>query len=114
MGEQTEARTSFTVPAQEAAYRLVVDGERGAPATLSTRVSGVWTYRSGHVAGGTPARLPVYDDGATWTRAEVHGPAAVLRHPAGDGYVSLRARAVDGSGNTAEQTIIRAYRIRPS
>ncbi|MEU6794112.1 hypothetical protein ABZ907_20645 [Nonomuraea wenchangensis] len=28
--------------------------------------------------------------------------------------VSLRGRAVDGAGDTAEQTIIRAYRIRPS
>ncbi|MFG1687689.1 S8 family serine peptidase [Nonomuraea sp. NPDC049269] len=160
VGEQPETRTSFTVPAREAAYRLVVESERGAPATLSTRVSGVWTFRSGHVAGDTPARLPVsivrfspaldaensapsgrrftvpvtvqplegstarpvkrlsaevsYDDGATWTKAEVHGSAAVLRHPAGDGFVSLRARAVDGAGNTVEQTVIRAYRIRPS
>ncbi|MEU4230080.1 S8 family serine peptidase [Nonomuraea sp. NPDC026600] len=160
VGEQPETRTSFTVPAREAAYRLVVESERGAPATLSTRVSGVWTFRSGHVTSGTPARLPMsvvrfspdldaensapsgrrftvpvtvqplegstarhvkrlsveisYDDGATWTKAEVHGSAAVLRHPAGDGFVSLRARAVDGAGNMAEQTIIRAYRIRPS
>ncbi|MFI7129421.1 S8 family serine peptidase [Nonomuraea sp. NPDC050153] len=160
VGEQPEIRTSFTVPAGEAAYRLVVESQRGAPATLSTRVSGVWTFRSGHVAGDTPARLPVsvvrfgpaldaensapsgrrftvpvtvqplegstarpvrrlsvevsYDDGATWAEAAIHGSAAVLRHPAGDGYVSLRARAVDRAGNTAEQTIIRAYRIRPS
>ncbi|MFG3437271.1 hypothetical protein ACGF0J_08500 [Nonomuraea sp. NPDC047897] len=158
VGEQQELRTSFTVPAGEAAYRLVVDSERGAPATLSTRVSSVWTFRSGHVAGDTPARLPVsvvrfspaldaensapsgrrftvpvtvqplagsaarpvrrlsvdasYDDGATWTRAEIRGAAAVLRHPAGDGFVSLRARAVDRAGNSVEQTVIRAYRIR--
>ncbi len=158
VGEQPETRTSFTVPGKEAAYRLVVESERGAPATLSTRVSGVWTFRSGHVASDMPARLPVsvvrfspaldaensapsgrrftvpvtvqplegsaarpvrrlsvevsYDDGATWTRAEVHGSAAVLRHPAGDGFVSLRARAVDGAGNTVEQTVIRAYRVR--
>ncbi|WP_433413664.1 S8 family serine peptidase [Microtetraspora malaysiensis] len=160
VGEQPEIVTSFTVPAQEAAYRLVVESERGAPATLSTRVSGVWTFRSGHVADDTPTRLPVsvvrfsptldtenaapsgrrftvpvsvqplegsaarpvrrlsvevsYDDGATWTKAEIHGSAAVLRHPAGDGFVSLRAQAVDEAGSTAEQTIIRAYRIRPS
>ncbi|WP_237102340.1 S8 family serine peptidase [Nonomuraea sp. MG754425] len=160
VGEQPETRTSFTVPAGEAGYRLVVESERGAPATLSTRVSGVWTFRSGRVAGGAPARLPVsvvrfgpvldagnsapsgrrftvpvtvqplegsaarpvrrlsvevsYDDGVTWTEAEVRGAAAVVRHPAGDGFVSLRARAVDRAGNTAEQTVIRAYRIRPA
>ncbi|MEV4018269.1 S8 family serine peptidase [Nonomuraea angiospora] len=159
-GEQPEIRTSFTVPAGEAAYRLVVESERGAPATLSTRVSGVWTFRSRHVADDTPVRLPVsvvrfspvldaensapsgrrftvpvivqplegsaarpverlsvevsYDDGATWTKAAIHGAAAVLRHPAGDGFVSLRARAVDVAGNTVEQTVIRAYRIQPS
>ncbi|NUW35986.1 S8 family serine peptidase [Nonomuraea sp. SMC257] len=159
VGEQPEFRTSFTVPEGEAAYRLVVESERGAPATLSTRVSGVWTFRSGHVAGDTPVRLPVsvlrfgpaldawnsapsgrrftvpvtvrplegsaarpvrrlsvevsYDDGATWARAEVRGSAAVLRHPAGEGYVSLRARAVDEAGAAVEQTVIRAYRIRP-
>ncbi|MET7458950.1 S8 family serine peptidase [Nonomuraea sp. NPDC005501] len=158
VGEQPEIVTSFTVPASEAAYRLVVETERGAPATLSTRVSCVWTFRSGHVAGDTPARLPVsvvrfspaldadnsapsgrrftvpvtvqplegsaarpvrrpavdvsYDDGATWSRAAVHGSAVVLRHPAGAGFVSLRARAVDEAGNTVEQTVIRAYRIR--
>ncbi|MFI7636064.1 S8 family serine peptidase [Nonomuraea sp. NPDC049400] len=160
VGEQPETRTNFTVPAREAAYRLVVESERGTPATLSTRVSGVWTFRSGHVADDTPTRLPVsvvrfspaldaensapsgrrftvpvivqpleastarpvrrlsvevsYDDGATWTKAAIHGAAAILRHPAGDGFVSLRARAVDQAGSTAEQTIIRAYRIRPS
>jgi subtilisin family serine protease len=52
-----------------------------------------------------------YDDGATWKRAEVRRGAAVLRHPAGDGFVSLRAKAADTSGNTVEQTVIRAYRI---
>ncbi|GAA0926792.1 hypothetical protein GCM10009560_28950 [Nonomuraea longicatena] len=35
----------------------------------------------------------------------------MLRHPAGDGFVSLRAKATDTSGNTVEQTVIRAYRI---
>ncbi|SEH03625.1 Subtilase family protein [Nonomuraea solani] len=160
VSEQPEIVTSFAVPAREAAYRLVVESERGAPATLSTRVSGEWTFRSGHVAGDAPARLPVsvvrftpaldsensapserrftvpvsvrplagsaarpvrrlsvevsYDDGATWTRAEIHGSAAVLRHPAGDGFVSLRAHAVDGAGNTVTQTVVRAYRIRPA
>jgi hypothetical protein len=60
-----------------------------------------------------------YDDGATWTKAEIHGSAAaprhqavVLRHPAGDGFVSLRARAVDKAGDTVGQPVIRAYRIR--
>jgi hypothetical protein len=44
----------------------------------------------------------------------------VLRHdqrgvvlvdqPAGPGFVSLRASAVDAAGNTVDETILRAYR----
>ncbi|WP_431912608.1 hypothetical protein [Nonomuraea jabiensis] len=52
-----------------------------------------------------------YDDGATWAKAEVKGSQVVLRHPAGDGFVSLRARSGDLAGNAVEQTVIRAYRI---
>ncbi|MET9251433.1 hypothetical protein [Nonomuraea sp. NPDC003709] len=52
-----------------------------------------------------------YDDGAIWTKAEVRGSRVVLRHPVGDGFVSLRARSGDTAGNAVEQTVIRAYRI---
>ena len=56
-----------------------------------------------------------YDDGQTWTRAVTLGlgdnRVALLRHPAGGGFVSLKAKAVDAAGNTVEQTIIRAYRF---
>jgi len=51
-----------------------------------------------------------YDDGATWTRAKMTGGAAVVQHPKGSGFVSLRAVAHDTAGNSLEQTIIRAYR----
>ncbi len=37
---------------------------------------------------------------------------AVLDHPRGPGHVSLRATGTDRHGNTFEQTIIRAYRLR--
>jgi subtilisin family serine protease len=57
-----------------------------------------------------------YDDGATWTTVPVEKKkghtVAVLRYPNRSGFVSLRATAADTSGNTVEQTIIRAYRIR--
>jgi hypothetical protein len=33
-----------------------------------------------------------------------------VRHPAGSGYVSLRATASDTNGNTVTQTIVHAYR----
>ena len=49
--------------------------------------------------------------------ARERSPAAstatvLVDHPRSASYVSLRARAVDSSGNTAEQTVIRAYGIR--
>ena len=37
----------------------------------------------------------------------------MVNHPAMEGFVSLRAKAVDTAGNTVEQTVIRAYRIAP-
>lgn len=52
-----------------------------------------------------------YDDGAHWTKVPVVGGKALLNHPAG-GRVSLRAKATDTAGNTVDQTIIRAYRLR--
>lgn len=36
---------------------------------------------------------------------------AELRNPDG-GFASLRAKSVDADGNTAEYTVIRAYRLR--
>jgi hypothetical protein len=49
----------FTVPAGSGDYRVEIVSERPAPAELSTRVEVAWTFASGHVAGDTPARLPV-------------------------------------------------------
>ena len=56
-----------------------------------------------------------YDDGKTWKAATVARDGATWKvtvtHPA-SGYVSLRASADDAQGNTVEQTVIRAYRLR--
>ncbi|MEV4244347.1 S8 family serine peptidase [Streptosporangium canum] len=147
----------FAVPAGAAGYRVVVEADRRAPDTLSTRISTVWTFRSEHVEnstelplpisvvrfspdldarnsapGGRPYGVPVsvrsadgagrprdltvevsYDDGATWSPAPVLRGQAMVRHPAGEGHVSLRTRSADTAGNTVEQTVIRAYRFAP-
>jgi hypothetical protein len=54
-----------------------------------------------------------YDDGATWTAAVVEPNAgswdAHFEHPSTGDYVSLRVSARDTSGNSVEQTLIRAY-----
>ncbi|HEX4811415.1 MAG TPA: S8 family serine peptidase [Nonomuraea sp.] len=47
----------FAVPPEAAEYRLVMEAERTAPATLSTRVVTAWTFRSEHTADVSP--LPV-------------------------------------------------------
>ena len=56
-----------------------------------------------------------YDDGATWSEAPVRrtaaGGIALLHQPATPGFVSLRATAADGTGNSVTQTIVRAYRL---
>ncbi|MFD0784733.1 peptidase S8, partial [Micromonospora azadirachtae] len=49
----------FTVPAGPAAYRLEASATRAQPSTLSTSVSSVWTFRSGHVPAEKSQRLPL-------------------------------------------------------
>jgi hypothetical protein len=152
--EQWGGDGTFTVPAEDAAYRLEVHSERGMPYTLSTKIDATWNFRSQHVD--TWAALPLwairftpeldaqhtapagrrftvpvtvtaqpgaqvgsvqtltvevsYDDGATWTKATLQDGAAVVQHPKGSGYVSLRATAQDTAGNSVTQTIVHAYR----
>jgi subtilisin family serine protease len=52
------------------------------------------------------------DDGATWRPVDVHRAGdrwvALVRNPP-QGFVTLRATAVDADGNTAQLTIFRAY-----
>jgi hypothetical protein len=52
-----------------------------------------------------------FDDGATWKQVQVAGDRAIVKHPNGAKYASLRARTADAAGNTGEVTIIRAYRV---
>ncbi|AOS65746.1 hypothetical protein [Actinoalloteichus hymeniacidonis] len=56
-----------------------------------------------------------YDDGASWavvpTTATEQGATALLDHPDSDGFVSLRASAVDAAGNSVDQTMLRSYQI---
>lgn len=56
-----------------------------------------------------------FDDGKTWKSVPVSGSGdhrvALVRHPSGTGFVSLRAHATDRGGNKLDQTVIRAYAI---
>jgi hypothetical protein len=53
-----------------------------------------------------------YDGGKTWMPVTVVGSELKLEHPAGANTVSLRAKATDSDGNTVEQTIVDAYKLR--
>ncbi|WP_410616601.1 S8 family serine peptidase [Amycolatopsis sp. lyj-109] len=57
------------------------------------------------------------DDGTQWTPVPTvrigNGGLAVVRNPAGEGFVSLRITARDTDGNAVTQTVIRAYRTAP-
>ncbi|HET6481814.1 MAG TPA: S8 family serine peptidase, partial [Actinoplanes sp.] len=57
-----------------------------------------------------------FDDGKTWHRAPAlrrgEKATAVVLHPRGSGFVSLRAAATDSAGNTVRETITRAYRFK--
>ncbi|MET0492053.1 MAG: S8 family serine peptidase [Actinoplanes sp.] len=71
-----------------------------------------------HQLGTTTTKLTVeasFDDGQTWKSVRVVGSGdhrtALVRHPSGAGFVSLRGHATDRAGNKVDQTVIRAYAI---
>ncbi|MEU8082864.1 S8 family serine peptidase [Micromonospora sp. NPDC049101] len=106
------------LPVMAVRFAPALDGDNAAPAGRGLRIP-VTVQRQ---AGATPARVRSltvevsYDDGRTWKPAPVRetgaGWLADVHHPAGAGYATLRAYAVDQSGNTVRQTIVRAYRIK--
>ena len=59
LGEVNTPTGKFTVPADPATYRLTATVTRAAPHNLSTSVTGSWTFRSQHVTGDDPRRLPL-------------------------------------------------------
>ncbi|WNV83777.1 S8 family serine peptidase [Umezawaea sp. Da 62-37] len=52
-----------------------------------------------------------FDDGKTWRHAPVVGDSALVFNGPAGGFASLRAKTTDSKGNTAENTVIRAYKI---
>jgi hypothetical protein len=91
----------------------------------------------GEAAAGSVARIPIllrqdgsssavkvkhltvdvsFDEGQSWKRVPVkherHQWAAFVAHPKQGRYVSLRTFVSDLSGNTVEQTLIRAYALK--
>ncbi len=62
---------------------------------------------------GVPRVEVSYDDGKTWQRSLVVGKHALLFHPRGKAFVSLRLSVSDSLGNSATHTVLRAYEVIP-
>ncbi|MBM7776080.1 subtilisin family serine protease [Actinokineospora baliensis] len=94
-----------------------LDGENKAKAG-SLFVLPLYGQRSGGDSAGisTPVLRVSYDDGATWRTTPVIANGgkwfALLHHPAGAKFVSLKASAKAADGATVEQTVIRAYGLK--
>ncbi|MEV6691502.1 S8 family serine peptidase [Micromonospora sp. NPDC051196] len=106
------------LPASVIRFAPRLDARNSAPANRSFVIPIQVERQPGAPAGRTRS-LTVevsYNGGKTWQRAKVNkagsGWQAVVKHPRGTGYVSLRASAEDSAGNTVTQRIIQAYRLR--
>ncbi|ROT31669.1 peptidase S8 [Micromonospora sp. HM5-17] len=105
IGEFDDLEGDFEVPAEAADYRIEATATRGAPFSLSTRVEAAWTFRSGHVPGETPHRLPLstvrFSPPLDQTNTAPAGrwfsiPFSVLSQPGSDA-AGIRSVAVDVS-----------------
>ncbi|MDT7786594.1 MAG: hypothetical protein QOF58_5013, partial [Pseudonocardiales bacterium] len=151
---ENDGDTFQNVPLPEADFRLEANLDRGKQFEFSSKVSGVWTFRSkgvpgevstiplnvvrfvpklddnGAVPAGTLQRIGLltqssgdtgkvritgvqysHDDGASWRNAGVVGNSALVYHPQGSKWTSLKATAKDARGNTVEITVIHAYKV---
>lgn len=118
----TESQVNRTIPAPRLAYDVPVD--------LRNRVGGgeeqTLTVRATPQRADDPAVTEVrtwisYDDGTTWTRLRLRPTdtagefTATVRLPRAEtssGYVTLRTKAVDASGNRIDQTVERAFGLK--
>ncbi|MFF9762891.1 hypothetical protein ACF1G4_25795 [Streptomyces caelestis] len=90
-----------------------------APGGKAFRAPFMVDRQSGSTGGGKIKKPSVevsHDDGTTWCSARVtpagKGWTALVRHPEGPGFVSLRTTAGDTAGNRITQTVIHAYRLK--
>ncbi|GAA0220692.1 hypothetical protein GCM10010492_18500 [Saccharothrix mutabilis subsp. mutabilis] len=107
----SSAATSGPLPLLEVDYTIPLDLRNSAKANVPLPVRFTATRQAG--AGTTTLRdLKAYasfDDGATWLPVRSFVP----RGGKAGGHVSLRVVATDTDGNTVDQTVLRAYRLRP-
>ncbi|GAB2973603.1 S8 family serine peptidase [Saccharothrix stipae] len=95
-------------------FAPALDANGAAPAGRLLRVPLVVEQQEG-AANGRVDRIRVevsFDDGKTWSTTPLVGRTAFVRNPGAAGHASLRVKGSDRNGNTFEQTVIRAYKIR--
>jgi subtilisin family serine protease len=117
--EWTFASTPSTerkaLPLLDVRWNLPLDGNNTAPATGMTGfVSAVHQEGAAHPPVRTLSVDISFDDGTTWQPAKVtaDGSRWKVNLPAGTGFASLRATAVDTAGNSVTETVVRAYSVR--
>ncbi|HWM06476.1 MAG TPA: S8 family serine peptidase, partial [Actinophytocola sp.] len=105
------------VPLLAVRFAPDLDGTNAAPAGERFRFP-VYVQRVGSAEPGkvdTPKVEISYDDGKTWAQVPLREQdgrwVATADHPAGAQFASLRSSVSDGAGNTATQTILRAYAL---
>jgi subtilisin family serine protease len=132
LGTRAEATWTFTsahvdeaggaVPLPLMVVRAAGDtDERGsAPGGQAFRLD-LRVQRPGNAPGPEVTELGLevsYDDGASWEPISIErdatGGTALLHHPAGGGFASLRMHARDAEGNDVTHTTLRSYAIRPA
>jgi hypothetical protein len=109
----TAERTALPLLVVRASGRT--DGEGLAPSGRLFPLELKVDKQKGAVYGrvGVPRVEASYDDGKTWERVLVVGNHALLCHPQGKAFVSLRMSVSDSLGNSATHTVLRAYGVVP-
>ncbi|MBS2964867.1 S8 family serine peptidase [Actinocrinis puniceicyclus] len=113
-----------TLPLQiwAASFAPSLNSANTAPAGVSFQIPVTALPQPGSAAAGLQALTVDYstDDGTTWqpaavstVNAQTGSYTATVMHPNITGFVSLRAHITDFAGNTATETITRAYQIAP-
>ncbi|KJK44397.1 hypothetical protein UK23_29720 [Lentzea aerocolonigenes] len=100
-----------TIPLNVVRFAPKLDDNGAVPAGTLQRI-GLLTQSSGDTGKVRVTGVQYsHDDGASWRNAGVVGNSALIYHPQGSKWTSLKATAKDAKGNTVEITVIHAYKV---
>jgi len=116
---RSRASDEFAVlPLTAVGFRPPVNGLNQVTRRVAVVPVSIWQQPDSGTPRVTKLQVSVsFNDGASWHKAPLVKAGKrwilVVKHPAGGGFVSLRASGQDAAGNTFKQTIIRAYQAVP-